>query len=63
MKDIVVDYVFVMNQLSQIREERELMLSTAHFWRKEPSKSLLDEKYGEGAAAFFADALEAFYQK
>lgn len=45
------------------KKKRELMLSTARFWRKEPSKSLLDKKYGEGAAAFFADALEAFYQK
>lgn len=63
VKEIVGEYGFVMKQLSQIREERELMLSTARFWRKEPSKSLLDEKYGEGAAAFFADALEAFYQK
>ncbi len=62
VKEIVGEYGFVMKQVSQIKEERELMLATARLWRKEPSKSTIDQKYGEGAAAFFADAVENFYQ-
>ena len=63
VREIVNEYRFVMKQFSQIKEEREFMLATARFWRKEPSKSTMDQKYGEGAAAFFADAVETFYQK
>ena len=63
VRELVNEYCFVMKQFSQIKEEREMMLATANFWRKEPSKSTMDQKYGEGAAAFFADAVEAFYQK
>ena len=63
VREIVNEYSFVMKQFSQIKEEREFMLATARFWRKEPSKSTMDQKYGEGAAAFFADAVETFYQK
>ncbi len=63
VKEIVGEYGFVMKQFCQIKEERELMLANARFWRKEPSESMLDQKYGEGAAAFFADAVEAFYSR
>jgi len=63
VNEIVGEYGFVMKQFCQIKEERDLMLANARFWRKEPSKSMLDQKYGEGAAAFFADAVEAFYSR
>ncbi len=63
MKEIVGEYVFVMKEFSQIKNERELMLANARFYRNEPSKSNLDQKYGEGAAEFFAQAIEAFYSE
>lgn len=63
VKEIVGEYGFVMKQLSQMKEEREYMLATARFYRKEPSKSKLDEMYGEGASEFFAEAIEAFYER
>lgn len=63
VKEIVGEYGFVMKQLSQMKEEREYMLATARFYRKEPSKSKLDEMYGEGASDFFAEAIEAFYER
>ena len=61
VREIVGEYGFVVKQLSQMKEEREGMLATARFYRNEPSKSKLDETYGEGAAEFFAEAIEAFY--
>ena len=63
VKEIVGEYGFVMKQFSQIKNERELMLANARFYRNEPSKSNLDQKYGEGAAEFFARAIEAFYSE
>lgn len=63
VKEIVGEYGFVMKQLSQIKDEREWMLANARFYRNEPSKSNLDQTYGEGAAAFFARAIEAFYSE
>ncbi len=61
VKEIVGEYGFVMKQFSQVKEERELMLANARFYRNESSKSKMDEKYGEGAAEFLAEAIEAFY--
>jgi len=61
VKEIVGEYGFVMKQFSQIKEEREWMLANARFCRNEPSKSKMNEKYGEGAAEFLAEAIEAFY--
>ena len=61
VKEIVGEYGFVMKQFSQIKDERELMLANARFYRNEHYKSNLDQKYGEGAAEFFARAIESFY--
>ena len=61
VKEIVGEYGFVMKQFSQIKDEKELMLANARFYRNEPYKSNLDQKYGEGAAEFLARAIEAFY--
>ena len=63
VKEIVGEYGFVMKQFSQIKDERELMLANARFYRNESYKTNLDQKYGAGAAAFFARAIEAFYSK
>ena len=63
MKEIVGEYGFVMKQFSQIKDEKELMLATARSYRNEPYKSNLDQKYGEGAAEFFARTIEAFYSE
>lgn len=63
VKEIIGEYGFVMKQFSQIKEEREWMLANARLYRKEPLKSSFNEKYGEGAAEFFADAIDAFYKK
>lgn len=61
VKEIVGEYGFVMKQLSQIEEEKGLMLAQAQYYRNEKIKPGIDEKYGEGASDFFARAIEVFY--
>lgn len=63
VREIVGEYGFVMKQFSQIKEERGMMLATARFYRNESMKPKINEKYGEGAAEFFAQAIEVFYGK
>ena len=63
VKDIVGEYGFVMKQLSQIKEEKGFMLAQAQYYRNEKIKPMMDEKYGDGASDFFAQAIEAFYGK
>lgn len=63
VREIVGEYGFVVKQASGIKKEREFMLAYADFYRKEPLQSKLDGEYGEGTAAFFAEAVETFYRK
>lgn len=63
VKEIVGEYGFVVKQVAGIKKEREFMLAHADFYRKEPLQAKLDGEYGEGTAAFFAEAIEAFYRK
>ena len=52
-----------MKQISQIKEEKGLMLAQAQYYRDEKIKPMTDEKYGDGASDFFAQAIEAFYRE
>ncbi len=61
VKEIVGEYGFVMKQLSQVKEETGLMLAQAQYYRNEKVKPMIDEKYGDGASDFFAQAIESFY--
>lgn len=62
VKEIVGEYGFVMKQLTQIKQERGLMLAQARYYRNRIIKPTIDKKYGEGAAEFFACAIEEFYR-
>ncbi|WP_434310867.1 MerR family transcriptional regulator [Hominifimenecus sp. rT4P-3] len=62
VKEIIGEYGFVMKQLAQVKEEKGLMLAQAQYYRNEKAKQILDEQYGEGAAEFFAEAIETFYR-
>lgn len=62
IKQIVGEYGFVMKQLCQVKDEKELMLSCAESYRHELQKGRTDEKYGEGASEFLAQAIETFYK-
>ena len=63
VKEIVGEYGFVMKQFSQIKEEKGFMLAQAQYYHNEKIKLMTDEKYGDGASDFFAQAIEAFYGK
>ncbi len=62
VKELVGEYGFVMKQLAQIKEEKGFMMAQTQYYRNEQIKPMIDEKYGEGASDFFAQAIEAFYK-
>ena len=62
VKELVGEYGFVMKQLAQIKEEKGFMMAQAQYYRNEQIKPMIDEKYGEGASDFFAQAIENFYK-
>ena len=62
VKSIIGEYGFVMKQLCQLKEEKGMMLALAKFYRETQCRETMDEQYGEGSAAFFAQAIENFYQ-
>lgn len=61
VKAIIGEYGFVMKQLCQMKEEKGLMLTVAKSYRDRKYQQTIDARYGEGAAEFFAQAIEAFY--
>ena len=62
VKELVREYGFVMKQLAQIKEEKGFMMAQAQYYRNEQIKPMIDEKYGEGASDFFAQAIENYYK-
>ena len=62
VKELVGEYGFVMKQLAQIKEEKGFMMAQAQYHRNEQIKPMIDEKYGEGASDFFAQAIENYYK-
>lgn len=63
VKEIVGEYGFVMKQLCQLKDEKGMMLSLAQSYRNPQIESAIDDKYGNGAAEFFTQAIEEFYKK
>ena len=62
VKELVGEYGFVMQQLAQIKEEKGFMMAQTQYYRNEQIKPMIDEKYGEGASDFFAQAIENYYK-
>ena len=62
VKELVGEYGFVMKQLAQIKEEKGFLMAQAQYYRNEQIKPMIDEKYGEGASDFFAQAIENYYK-
>jgi len=61
-KQLIGEYGFVMKQFTQAKQEAGIMLSVASNYRHVRSKQTLNQKYGEGTADFFAQAIENFYK-
>lgn len=62
VKELIGEYGFVMKQLTQAKDEKGIMLAVADSFREGFYKEKLDAKYGEGAADFLVQAIEAFYK-
>ena len=62
VKELVGEYGFVMKQLAQIKEEKGFMMAQTQYYRNEQIKPMIDEKYGEGASEFFAQAIDNYYR-
>ena len=62
VKEIIGEYGFVMKQLYQLKDEKGMMLSLAQTYCNEKVKTATDEKYGNGAAQFFMQAIQTFYK-
>ena len=62
VKELVLQYAAKMKEFSSIEQEKGLMLATAKSYNNELIKKKTDEKYGEGASEFFAQAIESFYK-
>ncbi len=60
VKEVIGEYGFIMKQLCQMKDEKEMMLSLAQTYRNEQIKANIDDKYGDGAAQFFIQAIETF---
>lgn len=63
VRELIGEYGFVMKQLLQMKEEEGMMLSLARSYRSELVAPEIDRKYGPGASAFFARAIEVFYRR
>lgn len=62
VKELVLQYAAKIKEFSRIEQEEGLMLATAQSYNNELIKKKTDEKYGEGASEFFAEAIEGFYK-
>ena len=63
VKELVLQYAAKIKEFSRIEQEKGLMLATAKSYNNELIKKKTDEKYGEGASEFFAEAIECFYKE
>ena len=61
VRETVAEYGFVVKRLYQMKHESGMMLMMAESYRREDLAAETDRRYGAGAAAIFAAAIEAFY--
>lgn len=61
VREVIGEYGFVMKRFYQMQDEKGLMLAVAASYRDARAVRENDLRYGEGTAAFFAEAIEAFY--
>lgn len=61
-KEIIEEYGTATGQFLQMKHEEGAMPATASSCRDARIKQTLNQKYGQGAAEFFALAIEAIYK-
>lgn len=64
VKELIGEYDFVTKQLYQLKDAGALVLELAKEYQSNRNmREALDAQYGTGTAAFFADAVNAFYKR
>lgn len=63
VRELVGEYGSAVRQFYQVESEAPVMESIAASYRDARAAAAADAEYGDGAAAFFARAIEAFYGK
>ena len=63
IRELIGEYGFVMKQLLQLKDEKEIMLTQAKLYLDDPIRDITDGQYGTGFAAFLHRAIEAFYRR
>ncbi len=63
IKELIGEYGFITKKLYSLNDESGFMLALAKNYRNEKVRKNCNQKYGTGAAEFFAKAIEGFYIK
>lgn len=58
-----LEWIYQEQEADSYEDSKRIMLAQAQYYRNEKIKPMTDEKYGDGASDFFAQAIEAFYGK
>ena len=63
VRELIGEYGFVMKQLLQLKDEKEIMLVQAKTYLDDQVRAVTDSQYGEGFADFLHRAIKAFYNR
>ncbi|MBQ4249597.1 MAG: MerR family transcriptional regulator [Clostridia bacterium] len=63
IRALIGEYGFVLKQVLQLKDEKEMMLSQAKVYRDDHVKEDMDKKYGDGFSDYLSRAIIAFYNR
>ena len=63
IRELIGEYGFVLKQLLQMKDEKEMMLGQAEVYMDKRVQAATDEKYGEGFSVFLSDVITKFYER
>ncbi len=63
IRALIGEYGFVLKQVLQLKDEKEMMLSQAKVYRDDHVKEDMDKKYGDGFPDYLSRAIIAFYNR
>ncbi len=63
VREAVGEYGFVLKQLLQLKDEKDMMLAQARAYLEEPLRGITDAQHGDGFADFLHRALVSFYDR
>jgi hypothetical protein len=61
VRELIAEYGFIVKQLLQLKEEKDMMLAQANFFNQESANENLNKQYGEKFNLFLSEAIQAFY--